>query len=268
MTYEKAKEQAVAWLNGELNKKELAEFDEYLNSHPEFKQEFSSLKATWKGMENLKTPEPSQAMGDGFYAMLNGYKEGVASKKENGFSKLLQGVWSIWQNKLALQLVAGITIFFVGLHLGHSLTMKSNKETVVVLSEEIKSMKEMVFLSMLEQQSASKRLQAINIVYDIDDKSLKVVKAMLHTLDKDPNPNVRLAAVEMLTTMTEFPEVRLGLIKALEQQESPLVQSALVDAILLMEAEKSPKYLKRLLEKEGVNEAVKAKVKSSMEIYM
>ena len=77
-------------------------------------------------------------------------------------------------------------------------------------------------LNMLEKESTSERLKAVNLTQGMDNASEKVVEALLQTLNNDPNVNVRLSALEALFPYASNPKVREGLIQSISQQESPL----------------------------------------------
>src|SRR5438105_13192920 len=88
-------------------------------------------------------------------------------------------------------------------------------------------MKQMVVLSMLQQQSAGARLEGVT--WSTRDQQLdpKVLSALLHTLRHDPSVDVRLAALDALSRHSAQPQVRTSVVNALQDQQSPLVQVAL-----------------------------------------
>lgn len=93
-------------------------------------------------------------------------------------------------------------------------------------------MRQLVTLSLLQQQSASERLRGVTWSYRAEPDDVQVLSALLQTVNTDPSVDVRLAAVESLKNLGESPVVRRGLERALPKQESPLVQISLIDAII------------------------------------
>jgi len=93
-------------------------------------------------------------------------------------------------------------------------------------------MRQLVTLSLLEQQSASERLRGVDYSSRVDQSDTQVLGALLHAVNHDPNVNVRLAAVDALRKFAGNPAVRGTLDQALVKQESPLVQLALIDFIV------------------------------------
>jgi len=129
-------------------------------------------------------------------------------------------------------------------------------------------MQEEMLLTLIEQESATDRLKAVSLTQNISKADEKVVNALLQSLNQDPNVNVRLVAIEALLRYAEQPEVRMGLINSISKQDSPLVQIALSEAMVLLSEKNAVQELKELLEKKDLNEAVKAKLSESIEVLL
>ncbi len=69
-------------------------------------------------------------------------------------------------------------------------------------------MRQLVTLSLLQQQSASERLRGVDYAYRVDQSDTQVLAALLHAVNHDPNVNVRLAAVDALRKFAGSPAVR------------------------------------------------------------
>jgi len=83
--------------------------------------------------------------------------------------------------------------------------------------------------------------------------------ALLQALDNDPNVNVRLAAADALYLFASNPEVKEGLLKSLARQESPLVQSALIDLLVVSREQRAVQALKTLIGGEKLRPEIKKK---------
>jgi hypothetical protein len=92
-------------------------------------------------------------------------------------------------------------------------------------------MRQLVALSLLQQQSASDRLRGVNYSYRVEPSDTEVLSALLRTVNTDANVNVRLAAVDALRPFLDSPVARRGITQALMKQSSPLVQVALLDLV-------------------------------------
>src|SRR5262249_2979597 len=66
----------------------------------------------------------------------------------------------------------------------------------------------------------------------IQEPDPQVLDALVHTLRYDSSVDVRLAALDALGRYGKRPEVSRGLVESLENQQSPLVQVALIDVLV------------------------------------
>ena len=101
-------------------------------------------------------------------------------------------------------------------------------------------MRQLMTLSLLQQQSAADRLQGVTWSYRVAPSDTEVLSALLNTVNHDPSVDVRLSAVDALKAMKASPIARRGLIQALGKQTSPLVQVAITDAIVDLRDKQAP----------------------------
>jgi HEAT repeat protein len=137
-------------------------------------------------------------------------------------------------------------------------TIIPHKEAVnTALVDEVQTTRQSLAVSLIDKDSASERLQGINMSHTLVEPDDKLLDKLLSTLDSDPNVNVRLAAVEALYLFHDHPKVKKGLIDSLSQQSSPMVQAALIDLMVSIRERRAVDALKSLLEEEGVNPEIK-----------
>ena len=130
---------------------------------------------------------------------------------------------------------------------------------IAAMRTEMHDLREMVSLSLMQQQSASERLKGVSWTGQLDRPSGEVVVALLDALMHDPNVNVRLATIDALERFASQDEVRRGTIEAVEKQPSPLVQIALIDFMVKTNERESAPTLRRLAMDPQVNDAVRAR---------
>jgi HEAT repeat protein len=123
-------------------------------------------------------------------------------------------------------------------------------------------------LTLISQSSATDRLKAVGYTSELLQADERVIKALLFTLNHDENVNVRLVAVEALSRFAADPGVREGLVRSIAQQESPLVQVALADAMVALNEKRSVAPLRELLRRQGTDMYVKEKLESSIRILL
>lgn len=259
MEKEKFEILAIEYLSGVLDTKEKKEFESFLENNRTQQQEFYEIKDTWSQIERFKTPEPSEEMDKNFYEMLYAQKE----EKANVFNTIKISLKTILESIMRPQLAYGVLLLCVGLGVGYFLNPEPTINTTIVNTETEEIRGELV-LTLLEQPSANKRLQGINEANKFKKANDRVIKALLQTLNNDPNVNVRLAAIEALTNYLDNPIVRAGLVLAIVKQESPIVQVTLADLMVALQEKKSIEPFKKLIRTKDLNESVKEKLETSI----
>ena len=134
-----------------------------------------------------------------------------------------------------------------------------------MLRDELREMRQMVTLSLLQQQSASERLKGVSFTNQIDQPDSQITVALLDTLMHDPNVNVRLATIDALKPLSTRDVVRRGVIDALPRQTSPLVQIALIDFIVEKNGREAVDTLRRLSMDDMLDAAVRARAQQGLQ---
>ena len=82
-------------------------------------------------------------------------------------------------------------------------------------------------------KSPSERIKTIRVNYNAADENLdqEVIKLLLNVLQNDPSSNVRLAAVESLTSMINNDEVRTILVSHLVVEKDAAVKLAIISSL-------------------------------------
>ena len=130
----------------------------------------------------------------------------------------------------------------------------------VAMQSELTSMKQLVVLSMLQQQSASARLEGVTWSTREQQLDPQVLSALLHTLRYDASVDVRLAALDALSRHGRQPQVLKGILDSLQQDQSPLVQVALIDLMLEWRDRNAAHRLQELEQTPNLNPTVRQRV--------
>jgi HEAT repeat protein len=115
----------------------------------------------------------------------------------------------------------------------------------------------MVAISLQKQQSASERLRGVSLTSQVSRPDPEFLATLIHTLNYDPNVDVRLAAVDALSRFAEEPAVRDGLVRSLPKQDSPMVQISLIDLLVQLHERQSIEVLKQLTNDANQNQQVR-----------
>lgn len=263
MKSEKLQNLILDYLDGNLAIEKKQEFREQIEKEGLTIDELLELKMLTSKMDRIEVPEPSHQMTKNFYAMLQ--EESRKTIWQNLRDKLRQEVAAISFAKFSGKLAYGAIALFIGLFIGFWFTTTKTEKRIDQMSQEMQQVKEVMILAMLDKPHAAERIKALNVSSELQSPNQQIIGALIHTMNSDPNDNVRLSAVEALMAYADKSYVRDGLMRSLPEQESPLVQLALVEQIAYMGDTDSIPYLNELLNKEGLNETVKGKVIETIE---
>jgi len=216
----------------------------------------------WQKLASLPQQQPSPASRGRFEQMLNAYQEGRwennGAAREGGkwFASWLRGAFA---PPLASALAACLLLvgFIAGEHFSGGRNVPASGQQLASMQAELANMRQLVALAMLEQQSASQRLQGVNYSTQIDRPDPEIAAALLHALRFDNSVDVRLAALDALRRYKDDPQVRSGLLNALQDQQSPLVQIALIDLFVEMREGDVKDHLRRIEQDPKINPDVR-----------
>jgi HEAT repeat protein len=148
--------------------------------------------------------------------------------------------------------------------IGMNLQPPAGKKEIARLREEVETTRQMVALSLLQQQSPSDRLRGVDYSERMSALEPEVVAALIQAVNRDPSVNVRLAAVDALTKVSAEPQVRRSLVDSLPGQESPIVQAALIDFAVDAHDRQAVPALRELADRPGLNPVVRQRADRAM----
>ena len=245
------------YLQGELN----AEQNEVVELHLAQCGKCRDEVAIWKKLATLPVEQPSTELRMRFEAMLHAYQTGRSDRASQTSERgnRVPG-WSFW-NWLRTPLGAvawSAALLLIGVFAGNRFAgAQSQGSQIAVLQEQLDRMRQLVVLSMLQQQSASERLQGVSFSQRDTQLDPQVTAALLHTLRYDGSVDVRLAALDALSKHSGQPQVKNGVLDALQEQQSPLVQVALIDQLLEWHDKSAVQPLRNLEQTPNLNPTVK-----------
>ena len=125
-------------------------------------------------------------------------------------------------------------------------------------------MRQQMAQSLLSRPSASERIQGVGYTAEVKDPSDTTLAALFKAVDTDPNPNVRLAAVDALYLFRDRPGVRESLVRSLAIQSYPLVQVALIDFLVEVREARAAEALKKLIDSGELTPEVKKRAEDGL----
>jgi hypothetical protein len=245
MNCEEARTQFVDYWRATLEDP-AGEFRAHIDSCERCQVEAQQLRDLWGTLGTLPEHDPSLDLRVRFYDSLRAWRQREGERRK--------GLW--WLRHPAFQGASAAAILVIGIAAGYFMRGRDTSE-VSQLRGEVYNMRQLVALSLLQQQNASDRLRGVNYAYRVEQSDPQVLSALLTTLDHDSNVNVRLAAVDAVRNFTDSPIGRKGLVQALAKQDSPLVQIAILDEIVELHEKSAVSGIQFLLSSHDLNPDVR-----------
>lgn len=280
MDCERIREQLPECLAGRLDKAAREAVIEHLETCSGCRAELAQLGVVWRGLEKLTAPElrpeEERGMRDRFAermaAFQAGFEQGraLASEQNRSVKRPALGWLGALGSRPAWQFAMALGLVAIGVWGGRYLAAPGRENApaspdVAQLQGQVESLRQLVTLSLLEQQSPSARLQGVTYAYQMSQPDTQVEQALLHAVDHDANVNVRLSAVDALQKYATDPNVRRALVDAVSVQDSPLVQVALIDLLVQLKDRDSATALRALAHNAEADEAVRQRASWAME---
>jgi hypothetical protein len=246
------------WSESLSETQELA-FASHLTTCEACRAETERLGSLWRGLALLPGtfPEPAGNVRERFYESLTAYRHGLESASKHGFKEKLA---ALWPRQPAWQMGVAFALLVMGVGVGYAVRPSGSSE-VAQLRGEVTGMRQMVALSLMQQQSAGDRLRGVSWAYRAESSDTEVLSALLSAVNNDPSVNVRMAAVESLHAFGASPVTRTAIVQAIPKQTSPLVQIALIDLLVDLKATDAATELKRLSADEAIDISVRERAK-------
>lgn len=256
---------------------EAAHLAVHLPGCPACRAELAELRLLFSDLDALPAEVPPLELRDNFLAMLEEEKAKLATASPSGLSAQRGGQplapqpLSTKHQALStnnwLRIAASVALVAIGAVLGLLLRGGQPAATVATATEQPQAPTLSMRLAAARQQpaTASQRLQLVSqapaAVVEPNDPA---VLTLIHTLDTDPNPNVRLAACEALVRLRSDPRVGPALVEALPLQTDPNVQITLIEALVTLREKRAVPELEQLSQQPQVLPAVRQQAASGL----
>jgi len=264
MRCEEVRDQLTDYVIGQIDEPVHSAVAQHLAACEGCRNETEDLKKLWTTLGSIPATEPGPELRSRFHVMLEAYRQGMDNTPRRTW-------WQGWQSRLiswwprqpALQLGFALALLILGVVIGRQSQPVPTSPAVTPVTEvadlraELIQMRQMVALSLMQQQSASDRLRGVNWSYQLQQPGMEILTALVDALMHDPNVNVRLATIDALRQFGDQPVVRQGVVEAMQRQESPMVQIALIDLAVDLKEKESVPVLRKLTEDQTVNETVR-----------
>ncbi len=247
MKCDKIQNSILDYIEKNLSEKKAAECTTHINTCKNCKAELKEMQVFLSVIPTNKEEYPSKNLRKNFEQMLSEEKRLQETKVVKMQAK------TNW--KWYLQVAAGIALLISAFFFGKYQTL--TPKNTIVISNQQKVEDEKLLLALIENQSASKRIQAVSYSEKFTNTDIKIIQALIDRLFYDENTNVRLSAAEALLKFSSLEMVKFALIKALETDNDSSVQIELIQILAKIQEKRALEPMKKLLNKEDVPNYVK-----------
>ncbi len=256
-------DQLIAYLEGELPEAEAMALEQELMGNEAWQRELEELTTLLGVMNKVPLAQPSARLRQHFQALLAQEMQAEKNLRTEKPARI------ILLSRLAWSAAAAIALLVIGVGFG-SLWMRNQQQQqqINTLVAEVENTRKMLILSMLQEESASQRIKAVNTAVEERATDPQVVDALIQTLQLDDNVNVRMKAAEALGQFARERQVITALTKALREESSPEVQITLIDVLTNLKAREAVDEFKTLMKKEDLLDVVKNKAAYGVEVLM
>ena len=253
-------EQVIAlipdYLEGNLPKEEHAKVKQFIAESEACQKELKAYEALFSAFKKEPLTQPSKALKENFFKVLEEEKQQTV--KVVSLAKDTKGATS-WFNGF-FKLAASVALLVTAFYSGRYFSSQEAEAQIAQIEEEQLQLKQTTMMSLLENQSASKRIQAVSFIDDFDAPNDAVVRAIAERMLHDENTNVRLAAVEALTRFSASKLVKMAFVEALGTEKDPSVQIAIIQNLVKLQEKNAVEPMKKLLEQEDTQPFVKDEI--------
>jgi HEAT repeat protein len=250
MEKEKLESLLIDYIDNKLNTVDRQAVEQELVRNPAAYKLYEELKEVIHVMDRSARLEPSLKLKNNFENIL---KAEIAGNRQTK---------TIFFQPVFYRVAAAVALLIIGGGIGFFISKQNDKR----LDEMAKQMKENQLLMeqtremmamMTNDQSASQRMQGVNVAMQLEKPADEIVKALVKTMNEDPSSNVRLAALDALSKFIGEEGVRKELISSLSKQKDPVVQIALIQLMVKMKEKGVVNDLRRIVDDAKTMQAVK-----------
>lgn len=272
MRCEEVKEQFAEYLAGTLDASVARALEQHVASCPECQAEYAGIEALWQALGTLPTPlVPSNRMRERFSEMMADQRAAADRRPASRQDRRRTWVPLFGTGEPLVQMALAASLLIVGVLVGRALPSRQPQPGAPPSTEisevrsELRDMRQMLTLSLMQQQSATERLRGVSWTAQIDQPGNEVVSALLDTLLHDPNVNVRLAAIDALRRVSDRTDVRQGTKQAIADRTSPLLQVAVIDFMLDTRDPQAPALFRSLAQDASLDESVRGRAQWALD---
>lgn len=246
MEREELENKLIDFIDGRLSTEDAKAVEALIACDPSVRQLHDQLREVIQAMNASPELEPGRSMKDQFEKLL------AQEMKPKGTTR------TVFFSPVMYRAAAAVLLVAAAFAAGYWIQLdRSREKELQSLRKEVESTKQMMLVMLQNQQSASQRIQGVNVSFGMTAADDEVVRALVKALNEDPNTNVRMAALDALGRFYQEPRVRSALIASLNIQKDPVVQIALIEWLVKMKEKGVVTDLEKIVKDNEQMKAVK-----------
>jgi hypothetical protein len=249
------------YLEGSLLQDEKEAIEKHLGTCEKCMDEIRDFQSIQNTISTSPVETPDSSLKINFYHIL----QTEIDKQNRSSQPRMKRIIPFTRIAASMALLVGGT--FLGMFLNPLLKTNNNNE-LTQLKNEVQSMKEVVMMNMLNQESPSDRIRAVNYADEISSPNNDVINALVKTLNNDKNVNVRMAAAYSLSKFGNRKLVMDSLVKSLEKQTDPIIQVVLMDILVQKRETRAVKQMQKIILDDNTIKEVKEIAEKNMQILL
>ena len=211
----------IDYLSGELDDRQMTVVSRELQKSEELRRQLETLRNLHQQIQDLPMVSPGPGLQKKFDKLLEQEKAKPATTVRNLYSRQ----W-FWVG------IAASIVLLLGIFIGQNLTYRSlHQQQMQAMQDELQETK-FRMAQLMQNQSTFGRIKAVSLTYEIPEVDSEILLNLEKLLNTDESANVRLAALEALQQLANRPHARKILVDALPRQHQPVVQIALINALV------------------------------------
>lgn len=246
------------YLDGALDSVQKQKVEAYLKKCPECREELERLKALFDAFAREEMAVPSNRVEANFLEILEWEKTEAA--KVVPLNSEPNNLKLGWGN--LFKIAAGIAALVGSFLLGQYLEERKSGMEIATLQDEGLELRQTAMLSLMENKSASRRIQGVNYIDEFGNPDETIVKALTDRMLHDENTNVRMASAEALEKFTASEIVKNAFIQALKVEKDPGIQITIIQTLVRIQEKKAVMPLKELMQQDETQPYVKEQIES------
>ncbi|WP_430965186.1 HEAT repeat domain-containing protein [Spongiimicrobium sp. 2-473A-2-J] len=246
------------YLDDALGQEERAQLEGHLATCAACAKELEEMKVLFEAFGQEKGATPPERIKTNFYKLLELEKQADAKVIPLNTPATEKRNWT----KDLLRVAASIVLLLGAFLFGQQQQQTQSNKEIALLQDERQEIKETAMLSLMENKSASKRIQGVNYIEEFTDPDEAIVLALIDRMRYDANTNVRLTAVDALGRFTASENVKNAFIAALKTEKDPSIQITIIQVLVKIQEKKAVKPMQELLEREDTQPFIKEQIKT------